>query len=432
MSTFDIDCRKRRDWKPGQPQEIAIRLHGRVLTRLMRNGVEGEHDYLQANPERLAFWLIDNWWRLRWESLPDPKAVDADWRMAHDLASIGGAVWPRVAMWSEGGRIGVTSKADPAETIAPIRYLENALLFISADTWEEVIDQFLEAAAAEGATANGDQSLTSHVARLKEERADPELADWRRVEAKLGYDPDEAPEGLMNTVAGFFRFYRQGDVEEALQAVRGAEAARMLQRELDAIAASEVTIKPRDAIDAAGAIRWHPGSSPWIVAEDAAARVRAKFNAGLNPLHNPQLAELLGVRKQALTSIEQTPGHHPFGLRLAGGDGSHKVILRSRWSKDRRFELARALGDMIWTQSSRLGVASSLKTDRQRFQRAFAQSLLCPFGALMNFLQTTSPSDEDMEAAGEHFRVNIKMIKTTLVNKKVIDAANLAEDVEAA
>ena len=188
-----------------------------VFTRLLRPEVNFPDDYVLAPPAQLGFWLIDNWWRLNWECLP-PGGPRADWRLAHELASIGGGyVWPRLAIWGEGERVGLACQ----------------------------------------------------------------------------------------------------------------------------------------------------------------------------------------------------------------------VALRSRWSGDRRFELSRALGDVIWT-SDALGPLARSKTERQKFQRAFAQSLLCPFEDLISYINTDHPTDEDFSAAAKHFHVSEKVIQTTLVNKRIIHRDPLEDQVEAA
>ncbi len=65
-------------------------------------------------------------------------------------------------------------------------------------------------------------------------------------------------------------------------------------------------------------------------------------------------------------------------------------------------------------------------TARQRFQRAFAQSLLCPFEALRNFLGSNAPEDEDIAAAAGHFHVDPSVVRSLLANKSIIARASLS------
>ena len=77
---------------------LRIRLGDSVLTRLVRRGGNAPDDWLEAPPVPLAFWFIDNWWRIRWEPTPHGD-LNAEWRLAHHLSSVGaGYHWPNVSI----------------------------------------------------------------------------------------------------------------------------------------------------------------------------------------------------------------------------------------------------------------------------------------------------------------------------------------------
>ena len=82
--TFKIDIERDHSTGPDDPHRIAIRSGARVFTHLLRGGANEPDDYLVAPPAQLAFWIIDNWWRLRWECIP-VIGMTASWRLAHDL-----------------------------------------------------------------------------------------------------------------------------------------------------------------------------------------------------------------------------------------------------------------------------------------------------------------------------------------------------------
>ena len=87
----------------------------------------------------------------------------------------------------------------------------------------------------------------------------------------------------------------------------------------------------------------------------------------------------------------------------------------------KRFELCRVLGDVIWSENDSLGLISSAKSARQKFQRAFAQSFLCPFRDLLDYVGNDSPTPDDVTAAAQWFRVSEHLVRSTPVNKGVID-----------
>lgn len=116
--------------------------------------------------------------------------------------------------------------------------------------------------------------------------------------------------------------------------------------------------------------------------------------------------------------------------------GTSTVALKPSWPQAKRFELCRVLGDGIWSANDRLGLISSAKSARQKFQRAIAPSLLCPFRDHLEYIGTDSPTLDDVTAAAQRFRVSERLVRTTLANRNVIGgehfermaAAGLAPD----
>jgi hypothetical protein len=99
-------------------------------------------------------------------------------------------------MWGEGERVGVASKSDPEGGVGPVRYVTDALFFILGNNFESAIDQFLTLVADERSGYGSDKDALRQLLNiLRSERADPEITQWRKLEAQLGFDPDEAPTG---------------------------------------------------------------------------------------------------------------------------------------------------------------------------------------------------------------------------------------------
>jgi hypothetical protein len=434
MNALQIDVPADGTAAIDDPQRIAIRSDTLVLTRLQRLGEEHSDDYLVAPPAQLAFWLAENWWRLRWECVPS-DGITPEWRLAHELSSIGGGyAWPQAAMWGEGERVGLFSRSDPPGVIGPVRFLTKGLEFIPATTFEEAVDRFLATACDNHAGFGSDRpALRSLVTTLKAERADPAIDAWRRVEAKLGFDPDDAPDPLMSAIAALIDRYSGDGVEEAALAAQGIAAPAILQRAIGAAKDSKWVCNFSDALKAVGTFRHVPTAAPWVSAEAAARSVRSVLGIGSRPLLNRSLADLLKVRKEAFHLTAPLSGENlAYGLRLRIKAKKRDVVaLRSSSSWDRRFEMSRALADAIWAKTDRLGPLADSKTARQKFQRAFAQSLLCPFDGLREYLKTSRPADEDITAAAQYFHVSERVVWTVLVNKHIIPRDRLEDMIEA-
>lgn len=432
MGNFEIDIRTSDVGVWDEPQPISLRSGKVCFTELKRGGGSASDQYLNAPPIQLAFWLTDNWWRLRWEPLISDE-VDPGWRLAHELSGIGGGyIWPRLRIWSEDSRIGLASFSDPLSMNYALQFTTDALVFIKAKEYETVIDDFLKKCV--DSVLRDKAALKAQISALEEERNDQDVSIWRRLEAKLGYDVDDAPSELINTLFDFMRRFGTSGVEEAIVAVQGETAAIILEEEIAATRSSGITCELDDALKSARSILPEITNNPvWESAEKSAITVRKSLGVKSGPMGNKSLSELMNVSSEFFRSRKFQSEKLKYGLRLREGDGQKNLVaLSSRWPHTRRFDLCRILGDSIWSDCDALGPVTRAKTGRQKFQKAFAQSLLCPYHELLSYISTDNPSAEDISAAAVHFHVSENVIKTVLVNKGVIDRQQFDQMVDAA
>ena len=416
MREFEIDIQQTPGAQPDAPARIAIGAGKTVFTRLLRHGANASEDHLKAPPGQLAFWIVDNWWRLVSECVPS-FGPTAEWRLAHDVSGIGGYAWPRLAIWGEGNRIGLSSKSDPPGVVGPVRYLTDALIYVPAAAFENEAELFLGRVADESSGLASDwAALRAQIDALIGERTASEMSAWRRLEAQLGYDVDQAPETLIRSLQKFEQEYGAGAVAEAALAVQGEDAATVLEDEIDEANQHHWQCDLRRTATLAGHLDKESGEAPWRLGEIAAAKIRAVTGHRSGPLRNKLLSEILSVRQRALKGVQEAR-ELAYGLRLNTGKRRGEVVaLSSRWSADRRFEFSRALGDAIWSQNETLGPLTKAKSARQKFQRAFAQALLCPYDDLQAYIGGDT-SDGALAAAAKHFHVSDRLVRSLLVNK---------------
>jgi hypothetical protein len=185
-----------------------------------------------------------------------------------------------------------------------------------------------------------------------------------------------------------------------------------------------------DQADPAGAFRPASEQPPWVDGEMAAAVLRRETGITHGPLRNRMLSELLQTHPNTFRQTRTIGSSRPYGLRIGSDDGSgrQRLTLQTHSSGSRRFEAARALGDAQWsrrTDASRLGPIGWADTARQRFQRTFAQALLCPYADLDDDLGPGYVDDDRIDAAARHYHVTEGVIRTVLVNKGRIDRDRL-------
>jgi hypothetical protein len=432
-SSFRINTRWPRKPRDGGKDiaEIGIVVGERVLTRLLDLPSRQMRDFVRASAVSLALWFADNWWRLRWEPIPDYQKITADWRLRHELTSAsGGTTWPPLMIYGVGERIVFAPLAVTGETSGPIEYLQMPVTILPSASYEEGIDAFFQKVIATCAHAQDGSALKSLVGELDNERRDSELAAWRRLEARLGYDPDTAPDGVIERLSQQEERVGVDAVEEAAVGCPGVEAPAALEQAIAASQNSEVSV---DLSAAAAVDDLTDLSRPiWTLAEDAASQLRRVAGRPNGPLLNKALSEILAIHWQNVSRARATARYLPYGARLRGDGAIDRIALQSQTSRGKRFELGRILGDAVWTRHSNFGVISRGKTDRQKFQRAFAQSLLCPFDDLRSHVDLTNPTDDQIEAAARRYHVHRSVVTTLLVNKNILPRETLGEKIEAA
>jgi hypothetical protein len=393
--------------------EIVIEASEDTLTQALDLEEGRVRDGVYLSAYRLAEWLIWNWWRLRWEPAHQNAQRDRSlqWRQAHEIGSIGrGWLWPNVTMWSDGLRIEFDVKPSPETRAEPLRYVSNKRTVVSAEAFEAGVDDFVGRVLkrlAQSPVPDADLGIAWR--ELATERNDAELTTYRMIEARLGFDVDQADPGQIEQIIA------DGD-ELGTSAIAEVAADQFLTaKEMhDAATHSGYESDPGSGADPLGGSWDGLGNmAPWRVGADAAVSLRSREKLGDDRVSDARLAELCGTDDSALGRLD-IGGSMAFALRANGHRGC--VVLRSKWRTGRRFELARLLADrlLVDTEES-LRPATRAYTYRQKMQRAFAAELLCPVASLVDFLDDDF-SDEAREEAAERFHVSPFAVTAVLVN----------------
>ncbi|MDE0123653.1 MAG: hypothetical protein OXN97_03650 [Bryobacterales bacterium] len=70
-------------------RQVGIHADGKFMAKLLRASNNRKDAFLHALPSQLAFWILDNWWRVLHE--PEPAGgVTAEWLPAHEMSSVEG------------------------------------------------------------------------------------------------------------------------------------------------------------------------------------------------------------------------------------------------------------------------------------------------------------------------------------------------------
>lgn len=371
----------------------------------------------------LAQWLAWNWWRLRWEPRRQVRKTDNSWSAAHHTATIGqGWIWPNITFNSDGIRMSVTARPSRPTVAEPLRYLADQTVILPATSLETGVERFvkeiIERLQECRMSATDLQILWDE---LTAERADPELAAYRKIEALLGCDPDEAdPELVEMVLRDGLKLGEQAMVEVAasgegppLTAEQFGERCRQ----------TGFAIRPEDGVRLALAEDLRPSVAlpAWRVGVEVARRLRYAEHLDGTSVTDSRLTAMCAVDGAVL---EQS-GDGRMAFELDDDKKRGMVVLHSNWKTGRRFDLARLLGDRLLSEEDeRLRPATAAHTYRQKMQRAFAAEFLCPIEALRDFLGDDF-SDEAQENAAQHFEVSPRTVATLLANNGDIGREDL-------
>jgi hypothetical protein len=395
-----------------------------LIARTTRSGVRG-------SAHRLAYWIAENWWRLRWE----PESNSTEWRLSHVMAAVGGGyAWPDIRFASDGLHVLVEARRTSGKQGAPVRYLGSPPVQVTADAFEAGIDDFVERVLARLSSL---KVLKTDLAALwrevRSERADEDVYASRQLEALLGFDAGEVPEGLMQGLLDSIGMAGRKAVNE-IAAASKENAAKVVQDALESARASDLTIRLTSIPEVQTLFRRQADlkALPWQRAEVAARLAREVWGIPEGPVSNEALSDLLKLPKDCLEAGPVAGLGIAAGLRRNHGDDAVSVVQRAKAPTGRRFKMIRLVADhMVAPNDDHLLPITTAKTDRQKFQRAFAVEFLLPFAELEE--QLGQPifgegeiRDDEIDDMAAQYQVSPLMVRTSLVNRGFLPREALA------
>lgn len=394
--------------------DVVIAVEDEILTSAVDSVTGEERRGATLSAYGLAEWLAWNWWRLRWE----PGHVGCiDWKRAHDVACIGGGwLWPNVTIHTDGVRMLFDAKPSKQSATEYLFYTIDHTYSISASAFENEVDRFVgDVLGRLDERALRSTDLHTMWRELTTERADPESRFYRKIEACLGFDPDEADNATVSRFLEGSASLGESAVTEIAAAGRTLPDARTLTEEA---ARTGFETRPEDGVQGIGGPqRGDRGNTPaWQVGVDAACHLRDREALGSDPLPDRRLADLYGASESALS---RSGGNTGIAYALDGG-GKSRTVFRSKWKTGRRFEMARLLGDRLLDGIDEpFRPATRASTWRQKMQRAFASELLCPIDSLVGAMKNDY-SDDAKEEAADLFQVSPLVVAWRLADKGLV------------
>lgn len=399
--------------------ELTVKFGEQVLTRHDDPRAKSVRKGIRVSTYPLAHWLASVYWRLCYEPQPD-RPPTAAWRLAHELAAAGdGYQWPQATFVPDGEEMLVCSIASPTDGVRSANYLDSVRGRLPVGGFICEVQRFVnEVLERLDAVEMPGTDLAKIWDEVTKESGDPELARYRIIEARLGYDPDVVAEEIVRA------FLREANVigASALDEIAplcGTERPVATLSELEGWAAQQ-NLRGRinfPALDVT--LTKHCKASPWERGQELARAARNALRLNGGKIEDSTLAGWMGLTETQ--GFAPPPHKTRYRLSLGIRDGSAiTYALTKPHRQARRFELARLLGDNAAANPTEAWLPlTNTSTARQRVQRAFAAELLCPIDALQEYLDGDY-SDDGIDAAIEHFDVQERVIENQLVKHQVL------------
>lgn len=401
---------------------FTIRANGLSLT-------EGFDHYIQAlRPGPLvsgyhaAEWFAWNWWRLLHEPY---RQGPPTWGVAHRLPAIGaGYVWPNVEIRSDGRRAVIIARPSSRPDAKPFRFMGSTAPWLGpCSMLETALDAFVTSIVARlGELKVTGTNLDQLWSEVGAERRNPEIARKRRLEALMGFDPDDAADPLLaGLLADATTLGAEGVEEIAADAANGQPMRAADLRELAQKAQLRAHRPDIVRLSAAALTAVRKEELAWQQGKQAAVRLRRQERLDNAPIKTRRLLDMLGAAGEPEAAAQTS-----LSFILDRGQQDASIVLRSWRDTGQRFDLARLLGDhLLFGRGAPMLPATRAYTFRQKAQRSFAAELLSPFEEVEPMLQGDF-SDEAVEGVASHFGVSTRTISTLLVNHGRLEREALA------
>jgi hypothetical protein len=373
--------------------------------------------------------MAGNWWRLMFEPLPPENLKPTeDWRMAHEMPAAGqGFLWPQVILATDSEKMQIWAKPSRTETNQAIKYLNGLTAPFSIDIADFIkqIDFFINNVLSRlNATGNKETDLFHLWHEIQDERTDADSSTYRKIEAEMGFEPDECPEEIVSDSLGLATRLGENNFSE-LAPVCGKSSVKGPLKEIrELLAEKGIKGKPGLFSENFSVAESQHSFQPWQHANESARKTRKMLGNITGKLPTERLCELLGLNFDEISNW-QPFSRQQISLAIQQDQNFYEFYPRKKHPTARRFELARFVGDYMLSEQNNPAATitcTDLRTCRQKFQRAYAAELLCPLNGLIEFLDNDF-SESAVEDAANHYEVSQTTVLSILANNGLIPTA---------
>jgi Zn-dependent peptidase ImmA (M78 family) len=110
---------------------------------------------------------------------------------------------------------------------------------------------------------------------------------------------------------------------------------------------------------------------------------------------------------------------HGIGAQGVGTDDEQgfSIALNPQSLRNKNFQLAATFADYLLADKSDIFLATSVWTDRQKINRAFAAEILAPIDAIRAIVNNRRPPIDNLAAVVDEFNVSRRLVRYQIENQ---------------
>ena len=397
--------------------ELSIRVGPDTVTSVLEATPKGQRtryrDHVVGPLLSVAEWLVSNWWHL-WYEVADTRYPRPGFESRHDLAHAGeGFLLPRLNMVPNADRIHLHwSRWKPQH--ARTEFIDEGQAVVGRQELEsefrDLIEAVLERVGGLPGGLENCEFLKGDWEAINSLGADE--AEFVQAAALLGLDPFDMQDSVADSIVKIW--------ETSQPSIRQEVLASADERSLPYVGTwlNNSLAKLGEADHGLGweavrkAVPADLSGTPWTRGYALADSVRQHLGAGEGKFEFHSSGSL------ALPNLLlQPPCKRIQGL--VGSNAPSCVTARSSRETNKRFLLARALGDYVGRTEPGPGILSSIATDRQAQSRAFAAQFLAPADSIRARLEDQPTEEGLIDEMGVEFGVSSEVIRRQITNHQL-------------
>jgi hypothetical protein len=396
---------------------FTIKIGDVSVTRVFDQRAQTVRDAIYCPAYPLAEWLVYNWWPLLHEAKKS-ESVNSDQRHNIRFASEGFAL-PDLEFFSEDPLIRARWKPLKPHA-APVQFLEQGSALLAKDHFACEIHAYLDTVCARLEAAQRDSNPLCKEWRAVVETKEKER-EFCQFSGALGVDPYAVDAGKAQEIIAVEKEL-PNELKREFFLAANPDALNQQSNWVKKCLKGLETLEVKTVLAGKrGDYRQLPAfPTAWESGYKMAEKFRKDFNLGSeeSPVHSEDLCK---ARKGYLPVIKVLDGEPLGAVARLDSPGGPQVAMAKERETGKKFLLARALCDYRCANGENWALLTSIRSDRQKRNRAFAAQVLAPAAGIGKHLSGSRTTVEEIGDIASHFEVSEWLIIYQIQNHHLAD-----------